>query len=103
MIANQIRVLIQRMRLMQLEPEKILMSQPIREALRNEMSGNALYRVTDQAHLFAGLPIVIDASIHHPIVMIKRKQNLSSGEKFLKQLAKNEGIRSTYDNQHAYN
>lgn len=102
MIANQIKVLIQQMRMRGLEPEKILLSHGLRWALREEMSGNGVYKKHDLGDTFAGLPVVVDNSVNQPLVMIKRKHKFQTGKQYLKELAKREGIKSTHDNQYAH-
>lgn len=71
MISNQIKVLIQRMRLCGFEPWKILLHQGLRWALKEEMKGNPAYRATDQGDFFGGLMIVIDNTVTEPLILAK--------------------------------
>ena len=68
-LANQIKVLIQRMKMRGYEPWKILLSPGLRDALRLE--NRPEYVRHDVGDLFMGLQIRIDASVNEPIILIK--------------------------------
>lgn len=73
-LANQIRVLIQRMRMRGYQPWKILLSPGLRYALRLESESSMQsndYRRHDQGDTFMGFPIVVDKTVEEPIIMIK--------------------------------
>lgn len=53
------------------KPWKILLSRGLRDALRLELSDQALYRTHDQGDRFMGLEIKIDESVVEPIILIK--------------------------------
>ena len=82
-LANQIRVLIQRMKMRGYEPWKILLSPGLRFALRSEMRDKLTEYVShDKGDMFLGLPIVVDSTVEEPIIMVKpelRYQPLEQG------------------------
>lgn len=67
-LANQIRVLVQRMKMRGYKPWKILLSPGLRYALRLE--NDPEYRRHDLGGWFLGLPIVVDTTVREPIIMI---------------------------------
>lgn len=72
-LANQIRTLVQRMKMRGYKPWKILLSPGLRYAFRLEMERSAAaheYVRHDVQDSFLGLPIVIDSTVHEPIIMI---------------------------------
>lgn len=69
-LSNQIKVLIQRMRLRGYTPWKILLHPGMRWVLREECRHLTIYRTHDQGDTYAGLPIVCDTSVNEPIIMI---------------------------------
>lgn len=80
-LANQIRVLLQRMRLRGYHPWKILLSRGLRDALRLENSPG--YVKHDEGDTFGSLPIVIDNSVREPLILVKpepRKAALDMGQ-----------------------
>lgn len=83
-LANQIRVLIQRMKMRGYTPWKIMLSPGLRFALRSEMEGKLQeYQKHDKGDMFMGLPIKIDSTVMEPIIMIKpepRIQPLDEGQ-----------------------
>lgn len=70
MISNQIKVLIQQMRVRNMEPWKILMCSGLRWALREEMRHKMGYRMTDQADFFGGVQVVVDESCQEPLILV---------------------------------
>lgn len=97
-LSNQIRVLLQRMRLSGREPHKILMHQGLKEALQNELNGQIRYPIKLQVNpvcddepydprqgmiemTFEGLPIVVDNSLTEILIQAKPKPH-SSHEPF---------------------
>lgn len=71
MISNQIRVLIQQMKVRNMDPWKILMCSGLCWALREEMRHKVGYRMTDQADFFGGIQIVVDESCTEPLIMVR--------------------------------
>jgi hypothetical protein len=80
-LANQIRVLIQRMKMRGYQPWKILLSPGLRFALRSEVGGTMEYAKHDQHDMFLGLPIVLDTTVREPIMMIKPERRTVPLEK----------------------
>ena len=75
MVANRIRVLIQRMKMRGYKPWKILLSQPLRELLR--VHADADYKRHDQGDTFMGLLIKIDNTLQEPIILIKSERRVT--------------------------
>ncbi len=73
MISNQIKVLLQQMRVRNLEPWKILVCHGLRWSLREEMRHKMGYRITDQGDFFGGIQVVIDESCVEPLILCKPK------------------------------
>lgn len=77
-LANQIKVLLQRMQMRGFKPWKILLNPGLRYAL--ELEGHD-YVKRDLGHFFMGLLIQIDVTVSEPIILIKpelvRKQDES--------------------------
>jgi hypothetical protein len=71
MISNQIKVLIQQMRLRNMDPWKILLCHGLRWSLREEMRNKVEYRVTDQGDFFGGIQVVIDESCVEPMILVR--------------------------------
>lgn len=72
MISNQIKVLLQQMRIRNLEPWKILICSGLRFALREEMRHRIReYRMTDQGDLFGGIQVVVDESCVEPLILVR--------------------------------
>lgn len=72
-LANQIKTLIQRMKMRGYKPWKILLSPGLRHAFRLEMERSAAAREyvrNDLQDSFMGLPIIIDTTVSEPIIMI---------------------------------
>lgn len=70
-LKNQIKVLIQRMKMRGFKPWKILLSPGLRFALRSECGISPEYVRHDLGDVFDGLPIVVDTSVREPIIMLK--------------------------------
>ena len=70
-LANQIRVLIHRMKMRGYKPWKILLSPGLRFALRSEMEGKIDYQRHDKGDMFMGLPIKLSSDVVEPIIMIE--------------------------------
>lgn len=70
-IGNQIRVLVQRMKMRGYQPWKILLSRGLRDALRLDSGESPDYVRHDVADCFMGLEIKLDASVEEPIIMVK--------------------------------
>jgi hypothetical protein len=70
-IGNQIRVLIQRMKLLGYKPWKILLSPGLAYALRLDSGDSPDYVRHDLGSRFMGLEIKIDPSVQEPIIMVK--------------------------------
>ena len=70
-LANQIRVLLQRMKMRGYKPWKILLSRGLSYALYLECRDGLDYTKTDQGSFFMGLLIKIDDTCQEPIIMVK--------------------------------
>ena len=71
-LANQIRVLVQRMKMRGYKPWKIMLSPGLRFALRSEMEGKiAEYIRHDLGDMFLGLPVVVSPDAVEPLILIK--------------------------------
>lgn len=82
-LANQIRTLLQRMKMRGYKPWKILLNRGLRYALYLEMSGKMGYKRTDSGDFFNDLPIVVDDTVEEPIILIRpeiRKDPLEKGQ-----------------------
>lgn len=86
LLSNQIRVLLQRVKMAGREPHKILMPQGVYEVLRNEIFDgvsrlnkdglHSIDQATDaprkyQALAFDGIPILVDNSVSEILVQVK--------------------------------
>lgn len=70
-IGNQIRTLIQRMKMRGYQPWKILLSRGLRDALRLDSGESPDYLRHDQGDRFMGLEIKIDVSVTEPLILVK--------------------------------
>jgi len=70
-ISNQIKVLLQQMRLKNMEPWKILICNGLRWSLREEMRYKQGYRMTDEGDFFGGVQVVIDDSCVEPLILVR--------------------------------
>lgn len=77
-LTNQIRVLLQRVKMAGREPHKILMHQGLRDALRAELEPIFVREKIDAydprqgaTDMFEGLPIVVDNSVGEILVQVK--------------------------------
>lgn len=73
MLKNQLKVLLQRVYNGGREPEKILMSPGMREALRLEMHGSISYTVGTfpKEDTFHGITIVVAKEVTQPLIQLK--------------------------------
>lgn len=73
MLNNQLKVLLQRVYNGGREPEKILMSPGMREALRLEMRGSAHYVQNSfpKEDLFYMIPIIVAKEVDKPLIQLK--------------------------------
>lgn len=81
-IGNQIRTLIQRMKMRGYRPWKILLSPGLRYALRLDQGESPDYVRHDLGDRFMGLEIKVDATVEEPIIIIKpeiRRDALEQG------------------------
>jgi hypothetical protein len=80
-IANKIRVALQQVYRANKHPVKILMHKAVRDGLRAELVGSALYKRHDQGDLFCGLPIVVSTDALEPLVAAVDKPNPKEWER----------------------
>lgn len=77
-LTNQIRVLLQRVKMAGREPHKILMCRGLRDALRMELrpilmrSEIEVYdKMQGATDLFEGIPVVVDESCVEPMIQVR--------------------------------
>lgn len=75
MLKNQIKVLLQRVYNGGRKPKKIIMSAPMRDALRMELSGAVVYQVNTfpKEDLFHGIPVVVAPGVTKPMIELEDK------------------------------
>lgn len=77
MISNQIKVLLQQMRIRNLEPWKILLCRGLWWALQEENKDKLVYRKTDQGCFFGGVQVVIDESCVEPLILVRPDKRMT--------------------------
>lgn len=73
MLKNQLKVLLQRVYNGGRKPRKIILSGPLRDALRMEMSGAADYvqQTFPKEDLFCGIPVVMAPGVTKPLIELE--------------------------------